>query len=133
MGIKIILIFIFSLNSRVIYFKNNLGNPGWNLTQESESGCEVVFSIPALKIRETTINGELMHVISVPGVLLFWNEEKAPNLPVSGRYIAIPQGAKVNVEIIECRQETLKNLNIAPVPILPLETDLSPLKYEKDP
>jgi hypothetical protein len=60
------------------------------------------------------------------------NDEGAPNLPSISRYIAIPQGATVNLEVISSRQEIFQNMVIAPAPHIPLDTDRGPLQYNKN-
>ena len=41
----------------------------------------------------------------------------------NGRSIAIPQGATPHLTIVDYRIETIKNVEIAPAPIIPLETE----------
>lgn len=103
---------------------------GFNLIQSTGNSVIVTFSVDRFTIREVTINGELMHAIELPGVFLP-SEAGAPNLPGSGRYIAMPQGSTPVMNIINMRTATFKGLNVAPAPIIPLETE-DGLEYSKN-
>ena len=84
-----------------------------------------------LSLRIFDINGEPMKNLLLPGVFLP-NDEGAPNLPGFSRMIAIPQGAEASFKIISSRVETINNVEIAPAPRIPLESDNSPLHFEKN-
>ena len=77
------------------------------------------------------IDNETMKSIHVPGIFLP-NDEGCPDLPGTGKYIAIPQGSEVSIKIIASNTETFSNYNIAPAPRIPLDTDQNPLVYEKN-
>ncbi|MFO7614841.1 MAG: C25 family cysteine peptidase, partial [Bacteroidales bacterium] len=66
--------------------------------------------------------------VELPG---FWlpNDEGYPNLPGGGRYIAIPQGSEPVLKIVYQRTETYRDIEIAPAPRIPLETETGPLEY----
>jgi len=78
------------------------------------------------------VDSEPMQVITLPGMFLP-NNEGAPNLPGTGRFIAIPQGATAEVTVLSSRTEVYHDMNLAPAPPIPLETDDSPPTYWKDP
>lgn len=115
----------------VITFSDNWGAAGFNLLQQDQAGVEINFSVPAMNVTEEIIDGETMQVITIPGAFLP-NNAGAPNLPSMGRYIAIPQGAQAQLEIIDSRTEVFHNMNIAPAFEIPVDSDDSPLIYEKD-
>ena len=77
------------------------------------------------------INGKTMKLVTLPDEFLP-NDEGAPNLPGSGRYIALPHGAKAKLTIVSSRIEKFKNLNLAPAPRIPLDTEKGPLEYKKN-
>ena len=72
-----------------------------------------------------------MDVLELPGTLLP-NNEGAPNLPGNGRFIAIPQGAVAQFEIVATRIETFSNVEISPAPRIPWETEDGPLEFAKN-
>jgi len=112
-------------------YSDSWGNQGFNLVQSRTTDVSVIFSVQEFSLNLMDINGESMHVLNMPQVYLP-NEAGAPNLPGNGRYIAIPQGATPVLNIISVRTETFRNINLAPAPVIPLETEDN-LIYEKDP
>ncbi|MBM3405128.1 MAG: PKD domain-containing protein, partial [Bacteroidetes bacterium] len=112
-------------------YENAWGKAGFNLQDSKANGVEVVFSVPEFSIETAQINGENMQSIVFPTFFLF-NDAGAPNLPAGGRYIAIPQGAIPKLRITDSRISVIENVNVAPAPVIPLETDDSPMKYEKN-
>jgi hypothetical protein len=116
----------------VISFNNTSGkHHGFDMTLESPTGIEIVFSLKQLAIDEVEINGISLQRISIPGIFLP-NNEGAPNLPGMGRYIAIPQHAQARVTILSKQTKVYHNIDIAPAHNIPLETDTMPLRYKKD-
>ena len=118
--------------AETVTFDDNWGKAGFNLIHQDASGVEIVFSVPRLEVLEMEIDGELMQNLAIPGVFLP-NDAGAPNLPGTGRFIALPEGARAELEMIEIRTETFHNLNIAPAFRIPRRDDDSPLKCEKNP
>ncbi len=114
-----------------VKYNDSWGKQGFQLTNQKTSGVEVIYSINSFSFTNNQINGESMDGIELPGNLL-QNNEGAPNLPGTGRYIAIPQGASVNVEIIASRTQTFQNIDLAPAPRIPWETEDGPLEYNKN-
>lgn len=115
----------------VITFKDNWASPGFNLISSTKGGVEIIYSLHEMYLEKITISGEEMFTVTIPGVWLP-NDEGAPNLPGTGRYIAIPQGASVRLEIISEQSKVYKDFNIAPAPNIPFDIDNSPLVYKKD-
>jgi hypothetical protein len=128
----VICIFGFAANYEVVKFDNNwAANPLFTLVSESPTGVEVVFSMHEMVIEDTDVNGVMMKTISVPGFFLP-NQEGAPNCAGAGRYIAIPQGAQAQLTILGFRTETHNDIDVAPAFKIPMESDDSPLYFEKD-
>jgi len=119
------------LHSEVITYSDNWGHTGINLENQNAMGVEVVFSIQQFILEEQLINGEMLSVLQVPGIFLP-NDEGAPNLPGTGRFIALPQGARATYQIVSFRTERYENIEIAPAPRIPLETEEGPLDYVKN-
>ena len=115
----------------VITFDDAWNEQGFQLWQESPAGVDVSFSIQQMVIEEMVVDGQLMKNVLIPGIMLP-NDAGAPNLPGTGRYIAIPEGARANVEIVSSRIEVYTDLELAPAPVIPLDTDDSPLDYTKN-
>ncbi len=129
-----LIIFFFTVlkvKAQVINYQDNWGSAGFTLESASQSGLSINFSIHKFIMDNVTINGDSMKKIELPGTFLP-NDEGKPDLPGQGRYIAVPQGANVSMQIISFRTETFTNVEVAPAPHIPLETDNGPLKYKKD-
>jgi hypothetical protein len=119
-------------SAEVVNYDANWGqNPLFNVISESPNGMEIVFSTHTIVIEDIEVDGVPMQTFGVPGIHLF-NDEGAPNLAGTGRYIAIPEGATARITILDSRTETYHGVKIAPAPVLPLDTDDSPLKYKKN-
>jgi hypothetical protein len=119
-------------SAEVVTFSNSWApHPLFNIISESATGVEIVFSTHAMVIEEMTVDGAKMKTFGVPGIFLP-TEEGAPNLAGTGRYIAIPQGSQVQVTILDSRTEVYHNIDVAPSPNIPLESDNMPLRYVKD-
>ncbi|NQS99162.1 MAG: T9SS type A sorting domain-containing protein [candidate division Zixibacteria bacterium] len=133
--ITTIAIFILNMSiasAEVITFNDNWGDNGFNLINETPTGVEIVFSISEMFLGNMLIDGQIMQTVQIPGVYLP-NDAGAPNLPGSGRYIAIPQGASARLTILAERTEVYQGIDIAPAPPIPFENDDSPPVYQKDP
>ena len=123
---------LFAANSEIIKYTNNWGkHPMFNIVSETDAGLEIIFSTHQMCIEETEIDGIPMKSFGIPGIFLA-NEEGAPNLAGTGRYIAIPQGATAYATIVNSRTEIYHNVEVAPAPNLPLDNDDSPLKHVKN-
>ncbi|MCX7785298.1 MAG: C25 family cysteine peptidase [candidate division WOR-3 bacterium] len=123
---------VVSATSEVVNFSDNLGkNHLFNIISTSDAGVEIIFSMLRMVVEEIEVDGMPMKTYGVPGIFLP-NDEGAPSLQGTGRYIAIPQGATAKATIIETRKEVYHNIEVAPAPKIPLETDTSPLRYVKN-
>lgn len=118
--------------AEIITFEDSWGEAGFNLVNQTASGVEIVFSVTRMNITDFNINDEIMQNVGIPGVFLP-NDAGAPNLPGTGRFIAMPQGARAKMEVIEQRTEIFHDLNIVPAFEIPYESDDSPLRFEKNP
>ena len=79
--------------SQKVKYDDSWGPQGFSMSKSATTGTEVVFSVREFSLTEDNIDGEEVRTLQFPGVFLP-NDEGAPNLPGSSRYIAIPQGAK---------------------------------------
>jgi len=114
-----------------ITYKDNWGKQGITVEKQSTSSVELNYSITEFFLESASINGESMNIIQLPGHFLP-NDEGAPDLPGNGRYIAVPQGAVPVLNIISMDIETIQNVDLAPAPRIPLDTEKGPLHYEKN-
>ena len=91
---------LFAQSSQKIEFGDAWNSQGFALESESGYGVTVNYSIENFTLSQENIEGQLQHVISLPGNFLP-NDEGMPNLPGNGRYIAIPQNARAELRIVD--------------------------------
>lgn len=118
------------LQSQEFTFTDTWGKSGLSLEAQSRSNVQLNFSIDHFSLQSARINDSDMHNVVLNGVMLP-NEEGHPNLPAISRYIAIPNGARPELKVVDYRIEKYDGYEIAPSPVIPLDTDKSPLKFDK--
>lgn len=114
-----------------LQYGDSWGKQGLSIKSQSPTGLGLNFSMQHFSFENRDINGVTMQSISFSESLLP-NNEGYPDLPGYGRYIAIPQGSTPVVEIVNMRMEHFYNVEIAPAPRIPLDTETGPLQYAKD-
>lgn len=133
---QVILALILTMGTVLSYaseyrYSDSWGKQGLSIKGQSSEGISLNFSMQSFAFEDRDVNGATMQTISFSESLLP-NEEGNPDLPGFGRYIAIPQGATPILEITSMRTERFANIDIAPAPRIPLDTDDSPLYYAKN-
>src|SRR4030042_1567001 len=124
----VLLLVVLSFGYEIVSFDGNWANePLFNITNQSSSGVDFVFSMHEMVIEEQDIDGVPMKSYGVPSVFL--TDEGVPNLAGATRYVAIPQGAQVRVEILAARTELYQDVLVAPGPNIPVGNDDRPLRY----
>ena len=126
-GIIVVNIIAF-LNSTTIKFTDNWNNEGLNLINASDTELLFEYSVHEIVLEEIEINGNKMIKPILAGSILP-NDESMPDLPGYGRFFAIPTNAKVEIEILSFRKEIIKDIDIAPAPRIPLDSETGPLEY----
>jgi hypothetical protein len=116
------------------YTFNASAPEGYQIRQQSANRISINYSVPRMTTDDRILNGSTMQNISLSGVFLP-NEAGAPDLPSNLRYVAIPQGSKPILKIVATETETLKDMEIAPAPVIPLD-EISkigePMVYKKN-
>ena len=125
------LLFGLSAQAEKVTYQDSWGQQGVTLKTQNSSCVTVNFSIKEFSIDTRAINGESLQEITLDGIFLP-NGEGAPNLPTLSKYVAIPQGATASVEIVKKRFEVFENIEMAPAPRIPLESERGPLQYNRD-
>ena len=112
-------------------YSGNWGSNGFTLTSQKSTGVNVNFSVTKLYLEDVNVDGVTLKAAKVEGIFLP-NDAGKPDLAGTGRYIAIPQGATATYRIVSVRTEVIKNVDIAPAPIIPKDDDPRPLRYPRD-
>lgn len=134
--IKMQLFFFFllqtnAISQQVINYSNTSGPTGFNLVRQNPVSVELTFSVNQLYLEDVLVDNVTMKAAKIPGIFLP-NDAGMPDLAGSGRLIAVPQGATATFRIISSKTEVIRNIDIAPAPVLPKDNDPSPLKYIKN-
>ncbi|MCB0806212.1 MAG: T9SS type A sorting domain-containing protein [Bacteroidales bacterium] len=113
-----------TLASAGIYnYSDNWGKAGYSIVSQSNSHIEINYSIDKFFLIDMEIDGETYQHLELPGNFLP-NNPGTPDIPGSGRYVAIPRGSDVSFSIVSCRSDTVHNVSIAPAFRIPEnETD----------
>jgi Peptidase family C25/Propeptide_C25/Peptidase family C25, C terminal ig-like domain/Secretion system C-terminal sorting domain len=119
------------IKSQTISYPDSWYDAGINLASATPNSVEINYSTKQFDISSVDINGTAMKNIELPGSFLP-NDEGAPDLPGLSRYIAVPQGANVTFQVTASRTEHYYNVDVAPAPRIPLETEDGPLHYKKN-
>jgi PKD repeat protein len=112
-------------------YTDSWGKAGYTVESQNNSKILINYSISRFALTESEINGESFQNLELPGHFLP-SDAGSPNLPGSGRYIAIPQGAEATLRVISYRSETLNNVNLIPSFRIPWATQNNPLEYTKN-
>jgi len=129
--IMFVMSFAASLFGQQFNYTGNWGPAGFSITRSTAVNLELNYSVNKMFLSDVNVDGITMKAATIEGIFLP-NDAGKPDLAGTGRYIAIPTGANVNYRIISSRKEVIKDVIIAPAPVLPLDSDPSPLKYIKD-
>ncbi len=118
--------------SRTIDFDSDWGEPGFTVVYSGDDGLELVYALPSLTLSPVTLRGEAFTRVTIPGAILPTNPGE-PNLPGSGRYVALPNGAGARVEILDQRTRVFPGVNVLPSARLPFDVEPTAPLPEKDP
>ncbi len=131
--ITVIILSVFTAFSQkqTITYTDSWGQEGYTLISSKSSGVEVNYSINEFSLKNAEIKGEMMQNIELSGNFLF-NNEGMPDLPGGGKYIALPEGAEVVLNISDFKTEKYQNINMAPAPRIPFDTEDGELEFNKN-
>ena len=101
-------------------YSDSWGKHGMTLKSTKSTGVRVNFSVSEFALTDQTVGKSTMKTIEMPGNILP-NEAGAPDLPGYSKYVAVPNGAVAELEIVSFRKEVIKNVNLAPAPEIGLE------------
>ncbi len=116
--------------AETVHVAQPAGEVGLALRGQSPAGVTLHFGLDRFDLTPVAVAGERMQAVTLAGVLLP-NDAGAPDLPGLGRYVAVPRGATARLTVVSARTEVLRDMAIAPAPVLPAENDDRPLIYER--
>ncbi len=125
---KVVLLAIFSFFlvagsfAQKFAYPDTRGKAGFNLIESKSNGVQVFFSVPEFTMEDIMVEGQVMKNIYLPGSFLF-NDEGMPNLPGTGKYIAVTQGCTPKLRIVSQQTEIIHNVEVAPAMRIPLDNE----------
>ncbi len=101
------------------------------VVNSTKSNLELSLRIDKYSLEDSYQDGVEGQSIVLSGIFLP-NVAGTPDLPVVSRYVAIPRGANVSVNVINKVTETLYDIDLMPAPALPLDNNDTPMQYIRD-
>ncbi len=112
-------------------YNDSWGPQGLTMSRQAGNKLELNFSLSGWTLGDQDVNGRSANVIRIPGVFLP-NDAGAPDLPGISQFLALPNGATATVRLVDSRQEIYYGVEMAPAPVIPLDTDDGPLVYTRN-
>lgn len=119
------------LLSLLSIFSMSQPRQGFDVKIEKQDKLIIEYNFSEYILSDVNVSGEIMKSVHIPNVFLSGNEG-APDLPSDGKYVAIPQGSSVDIQILNSDIEVIEGINIAPTPETPLDSYDGDLVYKKD-
>lgn len=117
--------------TREYSFNNNAQNEGLSITRSDDACITLRHAIKSMRLDSVVDHGYSGYQIIGHGIHLP-AQSGAPNIPIECHYIAIPNGASVRIGEVNVTSQTILNVDLLAAPPLLLETDTTPITYEKD-
>ena len=100
----------------------------FEVVSNSRSNLELSLTIDQFTLEDSNHDGIGGKNIILNGIFLP-NKAGMPDLPVISRYVAIPRGANVVLNVKNQETETITGVELMPAPSLPLDNDKTPMQY----
>ncbi len=123
--------FVAFSQAQKISFEDSWNQHGIQILNQSPTALDLNFSLEEYSLNTYQVDKHSMEVITMKGVILP-NNEGAPDIPAYSKYVAIPQGASVSVNLLNKRTEISENMEIAPAARLPKDNETTPIFRTKD-
>lgn len=104
---------------------------GFSLIGKSSNSLAIQHNVSGITIETADRDGVEGQFITLSGIHIA-NDAGAPDLPSGSTFVAIPNGAKASVKMVNAKTKTLKDIDLIPAPQPQLENDNSPAIYRKD-
>ena len=103
----------------------------FEVVNSNRSNLELSLKIDKFALEDSNVDGVEGQSIVLNGIFLP-NIAGMPDLPVVSRYVAIPRGSNVVLNVTHQVTETISDVDLMPAPELPLDDDKTPMKYIRD-
>ena len=103
----------------------------FEIVNSNRSNLELSLKIDKFALEDSHKDGVEGQSIVLNGIFLP-NQAGMPDLPVVSRYVAIPRGANVILNVKNQVTETFTDVDLMPAPALPLDDSKTPMQYIRD-
>ena len=103
----------------------------FEIVNSNRSNLELSLKIDEYTFEDSNHDGVEGQSIVLNGIFLP-GQVGSPDLPVISRYVAIPRGANVVLNVKKQVTETITGVDIMPAPELPLDDDKTPMTYVRN-
>lgn len=103
----------------------------FEVVNSNRSNLELSLKIDKFALEDSNVDGVEGQSIVLNGIFLP-SIAGMPDLPVVSRYVAIPRGSNVVLNVTHQVTETISDVDLMPAPELPLDDDKTPMKYIRD-
>lgn len=117
--------------SQTISYSDNIYPQGLLLQKQTAQGVTLTFSTSRFDLENVSVMGKERKAVHLPSVFLP-NEAGFPDVPALSATIAVPKGARPVLHFETKHKTVMENLDIAPAPVLPKETESGALRYEEN-
>ena len=100
----------------------------FEVVNSKRSDLELSLRVDKFSLEDSMHEGIEGQTIILDGIFLP-GKSGMPDLPVISRYVAIPRGADVMLNVTNQVTETLHDIDLMPAPELPLDNDKTPMRY----
>ena len=119
-----------SLSAQTEYQFNKQPN-GFSISSRSNNATTIVHNVSGLTLEKTDREGLQGQFITLTGIHLA-NVAGAPDLPSGSAFVAIPNGAKPSLRLVNAQTKIIKEVDLIPAPQPQLDNDDAKAVYEKD-
>ncbi|NOR87689.1 MAG: hypothetical protein GQ527_08780, partial [Bacteroidales bacterium] len=110
------------VNAQSFVYSENAQSKGFEIQSSDKNAMVLKHSIHQFQLSDIQIEGETMKQLQY-GLSIIPSQEGAPDLQSVARYVLIPNGANVKLNILSEEKVTYNNIEIAPAAAIPFDTE----------
>lgn len=110
------------VNAQNFVYNENAESNGFEIQSSEKSAIVLKHSVYKFQLEDIQIEGEAMKQLQY-GLSIIPGQEGAPDLQAVARYILVPNGAEVKLNILNEEKVTYSNVEIAPAAAIPFDTE----------
>lgn len=112
-------------------YRFNNYQDGFSMGSRNNTATTIHHNVSAVIIESSDRKGLEGQFITTSGIHIA-NTAGAPDLPSGSTFVAIPNGAKPSIKMVNAKTKTINNVDLIPAPQPQLDDDNSPAVYQKN-